>query len=180
MKTTTLTENRFNYLLGLINIVAVFCIVWLLWYIFMHPDGILRLYTPMYGFALVVVFLSAIMLIKDIFNYYPFAETLSRNQSPLTRGILLTVTAILILLFIFYVLFWGFIGKFGITYFSPYSIIAAGSQGAEIWNAREISSRAILYLSPIFHHLFHPVQEDKPLLCAKARNTMLVYLPISG
>ena len=150
MKTTTLTENRFNYLLGLVNIVAVFCTVWLLWYVFMHPDGILRLYTPMYGFALVVVFLSAIMLIKDIFNYYPFAETLSHNQSALTRGVLLTMTAILLLLFIFYVLFWGFIGKFGITYFSPYSIIAAGSQGAEIWNAREISSRAILYFFTAF------------------------------
>jgi len=150
METDSLSENRFNYLLGLVNLVAVFCIVWFLWYVFMHADGVLRLYTPMYGFSLVVVFLSAIILIKDVFEFYPFAQTRPPDQSVLSRGILLTITAVLIMLFLYYVIFWGFIGKFGITYFSPYSIIAAGSQGSEIWNAREISSRAILYFFTAF------------------------------
>ncbi len=150
METDSLSENRFNYFLGLVNIVAVFCIVWFLWYVFMHADGVLRLYTPMYGFSLVVVFLSAILLVKDVFEFYPFAQNRPPDQGILTRGILLTISAVLIMLFLYYVVFWRFIGKFGITYFSPYSIIAAGSQGAEMWNAREISSRAILYFFTAF------------------------------
>lgn len=150
METDSLSENRFNYLLGLVNLVAVFCIVWFLWYVFMHADGVLRLYTPMYGFSLIVVFLSAIMLIKDVFEFYPFAQSRPAGQSVLSRGILLTITAVLTMLFLYYVIFWGFIGKFAITYFSPYSIITAGSQGSEIWNAREISSRAILYFFTAF------------------------------
>jgi len=150
METDLLSKKRFNYFLGLVNLVAVFCIVWLLWYVFMHADGVLRLYTPMYGFSLVVVFLSAILLIKDVFEFYPFAQTRPTGQSALSRGIVLTLSAVLLMLFLYYVVFWGFIGKFAITYFSPYSIIAAGSQGSEIWNAREISSRAILYFFTAF------------------------------
>jgi amino acid transporter, AAT family len=150
METDSPSENRFNYIMGLVNIVAIFFIVWLLWYVFLHADGIFRLYTPMYGFSLVVVFLSAILLIKDIFGFYPFAEKKPLDQSILIRGILLTITAVVLMLFLYYVVFWNFLGKFGITYFNPYSIIAAGSQGAEIWNAREISSRAILYFFAAF------------------------------
>jgi len=104
----------------------------------------------MYGFSLVVVFLSSIMLIKDIFEFYPFAESSPNGQGVLSRGVQLTIAVVLIMLILFYGVFWGVIGKFGITYFSPYSIIAAGSQGAEIWNAREISSKAILYFFTAF------------------------------
>ena len=150
METNSSTENRFNYILGLVNIVAIFCIVWLLWYVFMHADGVFRFYTPMYGFSLVVVFLSAIMLIKDIFGFYPFAENSPPDQGVLMRGIPLIISAVAVMLFLYYVIFWKFLGKFGITYFSPHSIIAAGSQGAEIFNAREISSRAILYFFTAF------------------------------
>lgn len=150
MKTNTSSENRFNYVLGLVSLGVVFCIVWFLWYVFMHPNGILRLYTPMYGFSLVIIFFSSVILIKDVFEFYPFSKSSPPDQSNLSRGILLTIAAVLIMLFLFYIMFWGFIGKFGITYFSPYSIIAAGSQGAEIWNAREISSKAILYFFTAF------------------------------
>ena len=150
MKTNRLSTDRFNYLMGLANMGAVFCIVWLLWYIFMHPNGVLKLYTPMYGFSLVVVFLSTIILIKDIFEFYPFPENLKKDLNVFSSGALLTIAALLITLFIVYIIFWKFIGRFGITYFSPYSIIAAGGQGAEIFNARETASRAIIYFFAAF------------------------------
>ena len=54
MNTVSNTEKRFNYLFGLINFMAVFGIVWFLWYIFMNPNTVMKLYTPMYGFALLV------------------------------------------------------------------------------------------------------------------------------
>jgi hypothetical protein len=143
------SETTFNYLTGLINFVAVFGIVWFLWYVFMNPNTVMKLYTPMYGFALLVVMLSSIVLITNVFDYYPFSPP-SAEDNRVGKGILLTIIAFLLMLFIHYVVFWGFLGKLGIAYFSPDSIVASGGTGAEPFNAREIASTAILYFFTAF------------------------------
>ena len=66
------TGQKFNYLFGLINLVAVFCVTWLLWYIFMNPNAVMKLYTPMYGFSLVVGFLAAVVFLNNVADGYPF------------------------------------------------------------------------------------------------------------
>ncbi|MDB4264939.1 hypothetical protein N9893_02620, partial [bacterium] len=66
------------------------------------------------------------------------------------RGIILTIVSILLMLVLVYGFFWGFIGKFGIAYFSPQSIIASGGIGAEIFVARENASTAIVYFCTAF------------------------------
>ena len=150
MNTIEGEKRKFNYIFGAINFVAVFGIVWLLWYIFMNPNTILKLYTPMYGFSLVVGFLAAIVLMNNIAGSYPFPETATERLGPLQRGLLMTGCAVLLMLFMVYLFFWGFIGKFGIAYFSPHSIIASGGMGAEIFNARENASTAIVYYFTAF------------------------------
>ncbi len=150
MTNKTQTGHGFNYLLGLINLVAVFCIVWLLWYIFLNPNTVMKLYTPMYGFSLVVGFLTAIVLLNNVADYYPFPYTSSDAFGPLQRGLILTGVAFLLMLFIVYIFFWGFIGKLGVAYFSPKSIIASGGMGAEIFNARENASTALVYFFTAF------------------------------
>lgn len=150
MNTTAQTGQKFNYFLGLINLAVVFCIVWLLWYVFMNPNAIMKLYTPMYGFSLVVGFLTAVVLLSNVAGSYPFPETSTESFGPAIRGLLMTVVAVLLMLFLVYIFFWGFIGKFGIAYFSPQSIIASGGQGAEIFNARENASTAIVYYFTAF------------------------------
>lgn len=149
MENTKSVDKKFNYLFGLLNFVVVFGIVWLLWYIFMNPNTVLKLYTPMYGFALVVTFVASILMITTVADFYPFPvrETV---QSRVGRGIYLTVSAIVLMLIIFYVIFWGFIGKFGIAYFSPQSIIAGGGIGAEFFVARENACTAIIYYLTAF------------------------------
>ena len=131
------SEKNFNYLFGAINLAVIFCIVWLLWVVFMHPNAVMRLYTPMYGFSLIVVFLSAIVLMNNVAGYYPFPQRSSEGFGLFLRGIILTAVSILLMLVLVYGFFWGFIGKFGIAYFSPQSIIASGGSGAEIFVARE-------------------------------------------
>jgi AAT family amino acid transporter len=143
------TQRGYNYFFGLINLVAVFGIVWLLWYIFMNPNTVLKLYTPMYGFALLVVMLATIILMTNVADYYPFAPPAKEN-SPLGRGILMTLVAVGLMLVIHYGVFWNFLGKFGIAYFSPDSIVAAGGTGAEPFNARENASTAIIYYFSAF------------------------------
>lgn len=144
-------NKKFSYILGLVSLVVVFCVVWLLWFLFMDPNKglFLKLYTPMYGFALIVALFSGIILMTSVANYYPFSIP-REGETNLSRGILLTIVSIVLMLFFVYVLFWGFIGKFGIAYFSPKMIVASGGIGAEAWNGREIASRAIVYFFTAF------------------------------
>ena len=147
---TDSTENRFNYFFGLINLIGVFCIVWFLWYFFMNPDAVMKLYTPMYGFSLIVVFLSGIILMTKVLDYNAWFENPSDNQHVVLMGLAGTFIAFLLMIFINYLVFWGFIGKFGIAYFSPDSIVAGGGIGAEPFAARENASTAILYYFTAF------------------------------
>ena len=110
----------------------------------------MKLYTPMYGFSLVVGFLAAIVLINNVADYYPFPANASDTFGPVKRGLVLTAGAFVLMLFIVYIFFWGFIGKFGVAYFSPQSIIASGGMGAEIFNARENASTALVYFFTAF------------------------------
>jgi len=144
------TEKNFNYFFGLLNLAAVFCIVWFLWYIFMNPNTVMKLYTPMYGFSLVVVFLSSIILMTKVIDYSAFIEKIPAAENIILRGIILTVVSFILMLFINYIIFWGFIGKYGIAYFSPDSIVAGGGIGAEPWAARENASTAIVYFLTAF------------------------------
>jgi len=142
--------SRFNYVAGLINFAAVFGVVTLLWYVFMHPNGVMKLYTPMYGFSLVAVFLCSIVLISKIADFYPFAENSPEVSARIVKGIVLTVIAVILVLVLTYGVFWGFIGKFGVAYFSPQSIVDSGGTGAEPFNARENASTAIIYFTAAF------------------------------
>ena len=144
------SAKGFNYLFGLINLAVVFCIVWLLWYIFLNPNTVMKLYTPMYGFALVVVFISGIILMTNVIGYPAIFESQMPNLNPVIRGLILTLVAFILMVLINYVIFWGFIGKFAIAYFSPDSIVAGGGIGAEPFVARENASTAILYYFTAF------------------------------
>lgn len=140
--------EHFSYVLGIINFIAIFFIVWLLWYVFMHPDGVMKLYTPMYGFSLVVAFLSSVVMLTKVWEIYPAPPP--EDSSRLIRGIFLTVVAVLLMLITVFAIFRGFLGTFGIAYFSPDSIVASGGTGAEPFNARENASTALIYFFTAF------------------------------
>lgn len=143
-------NDGFSYLGGLINLAAVFCLVWLLWYVFMHADGVMKLYTPMYGFGLVIIMLSSVVLLGKVLGWPANPEEPLPAAAALGRGILGTVISAALMLFIFYFIFWTFIGRLGVAYFSPQAIVAAGGAGAEPWNAREWASTAIVYFGAAF------------------------------
>ena len=142
--------RKFNYGFGLINFVVVFVIVWFLWYVFMNQDAVMKLYTPMYGFSLVVVFLSSIILMTKVADYPAVFDRHAKNQHPAVKGIILTVIAFFVMIILYYVVFRGLLGGFGIAYFSPESIVAGGGIGAEPYVARENSSTAIVYYFAAF------------------------------
>ncbi len=84
--------QKFNYIAGLVCLAVVFCVVWLLWFIFMDPNkSWYKLYTPMYGFSLVVTWFSAIILMTTVADYYPFHRP---GKTTFFRGMLLTAVSI--------------------------------------------------------------------------------------
>ena len=144
------SDLKFNYFFGFINLVVVFVIVWFLWYVFMNPDAVMRLYTPMYGFALVAVFLSGIIFMENVIECSTLYHRIVKSENPIVKGVILTIIAFLLMLVLNYIVFWGFLGKLGIAYFSPGSIVASGGIGAEPFFARENASIAILYFFTAF------------------------------
>jgi amino acid transporter, AAT family len=142
--------GKFNYIHGLINLAVIFCIVWLLWYVFMHADGVMKLYTPMYGFSLVAMLLASVILLSKVLGWPADPEKPLTSGAAIAKGILGTVIVLAIMYFVYYVVFWRFIGALGVAYFSPSALVAGGGTGAEPWNAREWASTAILYFSTAF------------------------------
>jgi len=141
---------KFNYIFGIINLAVVFVIVWFLWYIFMNPSAVMKLYTPMYGFALIVVFLSGIILMANVVGYPALYDRQVTKPNPIIKGIVLTVIAFVLMIVLNYIVFWGFLGSLGIAYFSPDSIVASGGIGAEPFVARENASTAVVYYFTAF------------------------------
>lgn len=137
-------------LYGALNLIGAFALSCVLWYVFLHPNGLLKLYTPMYGFSLVVALVAAVVLLAKVADGFPFSPTVSPQTHRIARGLGMTAAAVILMLVIVYGFFWHFVGRFGITYFSPHAIIAAGGIGAEFFNARENASTAIVYLFAAF------------------------------
>jgi len=144
------SDRKFNYIFGLINLAVVFVIVWFLWYVFMNPSAVMKLYTPMYGFALIVVFLAGIILMANVVGYPALYDRQVTKPNPIVKGIVLTVIAFVVMIVLNYIVFWGFLGTLGIAYFSPDSIIASGGIGAEPYVARENASTAVVYYCTAF------------------------------
>ena len=150
MPESTEKGYNFNYILGIINLAVVFCIVWLCWYIFMHADGVMKLYTPMYGFALVALLVSAIILLTKVLGWPASPDKPLSSGAALASGIGGAILALVLMWVINYVIFWNFLGALGVAYFSPSALVAGGGTGAEPWNAREWASTAILYYATAF------------------------------
>jgi len=133
--------------LGLANLAAAFLLTWGIWYLFLHPNGVMKLYTPMYGFSLVVVLATVIVSMASFGEGWPRLSSVAWRP---VRGVVRTAIAAGLALLVVHGFFWGFLGRYGVTYFSPGAIVAAGGVGAEFFNARENASTAIVYLSAAF------------------------------
>ena len=150
MSAQSVSETQQSFVKGFISFIIIFVIVLALWHVFMDANGILKFYTPMLGFSLVAVWLGSILLISNIFELSPFREENMSSSGGLGLGLVLTALSIIFMLIIVYGIFWNFIGRFGVAYFSPASIVASGGTGAEPFVARENASTAIIYIVTAF------------------------------
>lgn len=134
-------------LAGALNLGATFAVTCALWLLVLHPNGVLKLYTPMYGFSLVAALVAVLVAMGRVCEGGPFRAW--PRGAPL-RGALATALAVGLAALVVHGLFWRFLGRYGVTYFSPQAIVAAGGVGAEFFNARENASTAIVYFAAAF------------------------------
>ena len=138
-------SQKINYLLGIATFIGISALNIGAWFLFFNPKGLMRLYTPMYGFSMVVILLAMVITVNDLFDGWPLRSKAGERLSPL-KGVLLVGITLLLTWAVMFGLFHNLIGRFGITYFSPSAIVATGETGSEIFNARENSSTALIYL----------------------------------
>lgn len=135
-----MTTTKNNYLFGLIAFVVMIVVNFALWRLFFAPsNGVFKLFTPMYGLSLAAFYFYSVMLVGDVFDWKNETGNVAKGIAPL-------IVSIVVFYLLYYVFFWNILGTYGITYFSPQAQIATGGTGLEIWNARENSSLAILFV----------------------------------
>ena len=103
---------------GILGFFLTFGVFMAVWYVFMDPRGILKWYTPMYGYMYIRWLLIVAIWQAYIFNFWPFKRTWVEKTHPLIKGPLFiginwAVTGLLV-----WVGFFWLIGKYSIPYFS--------------------------------------------------------------
>lgn len=129
-----------------------------LWYVFMDPRGILRWYTPQYGYMYIRWLLIVAIWQAYIFNFWPLKHSWMERQHPLVKGTTLVAINFMITAAVIWGFFYTLMGKLAIPYMSWPELHRLGMTD---FFAREYSSLAVLmfaaiasWLSPIWPSAF--------------------------
>lgn len=110
----------------IVSFLVVAAIFYVSWWIFMDPRGVLRLYTPQVGYMYTRWMLIVAIWMVYLFQYWPFKRKWLEKTHPVIKGIVLTAVLAGILLILIQGFFFGLIGNFAISYFSPERMIEMG------------------------------------------------------
>ncbi|MDO9084874.1 MAG: hypothetical protein Q7U53_01600 [Anaerolineaceae bacterium] len=110
----------------IVSFLFVAAIFYATWWIFMDPRGIMRLYTPQIGYMYTRWMLIIAIWMVYLMHYWPFKRKWLENAHPVLKGIVLTAVLAGVLLIVIRVFFFGFIGNYAITYFSPKLMMELG------------------------------------------------------
>lgn len=158
---------------GLANLAVWIVAVLVVWWIVFSNQGVVKLYTPLLGFSLVIWTLLIMLWLAELFDFWPFSRRFLQSAHPLTKGAVFTATTLAIYLVLIFGIVFFIIGKLGITYFNWNSLMEFGELGQDMTSVRENTSWAMLCLSiPFFlvsvwfmrglgKDLFHELKEPK-------------------
>lgn len=137
-------KSRWNtFLSGIVNFVIMIAVFFTLWRVVMDPTGIMRLYTPMYGFSYFQVLLIAILMTALIMNFKPIKTKFLLDKHPVIKGITLLILNLVAIFIAVKIIFNSIIGNIGIPYFSPSELVDLGMSP---FLAREYASAAVIYV----------------------------------
>jgi AAT family amino acid transporter len=131
---------------GLINFLLVTAFFLVVWWVFMDPRGIMRWYTPQYGYMYIRWILIVAIWQAYIFNFWPFGFNFMEKKHPLVKGLILIGTNVAIVGMLVWIFYYNILGRLAIPYFSA-PVLA--QLGMTEFFAREYSSLAILMMAAI-------------------------------
>ncbi|MDO4179103.1 MAG: hypothetical protein Q4D21_07925 [Phascolarctobacterium sp.] len=152
---------------GIVGVLVSFLIFYALWWIFMDTRGIMKWYTPQYGYMYIRWILIVAIWQAYVFNFWPFNLSWRESAHPIVKGAVLICVNFAIVGAVIWGFFYNFLGSFSIPYLTVDKLVAKGMTS---FYAREYSSLAILmfaaiasWLSPIVAVCFenHPWQNMK-------------------
>lgn len=146
LETRDLQPRLKQPLQGIINLALVCAVFMLIWWVFMDPRGILRWYTPMYGYMYIRWMLIVAIWQAYIFNFWPLGLKFMEDKHPLVKGLVLVAMNWAIVWFLIWVFYYKVMGVLAIPYMSAPELV---KQGMTPFFAREYSSLALLMLAAI-------------------------------
>ncbi len=143
---------------GILDMLLAFAVFMGLWWVFMDPRGVLRWYTPQYGYMYIRWLLIIAIWQVYIFNFWPFKLTWMEKAHPLKKGLILIAINFAVTGLLVWVFYYNIFGRLAIPYFSWPELKKTGLSD---FFSREYSSLAILmmaaiasWLSPIWPSAF--------------------------
>ena len=128
------------------NLLMIFALFGVTWWIFQDPRGIMRMYTPYDGYMICRWLLILIIWVAYIFDFWPFKRSWLSKTHPVTKGVILTTVSVLAMMLLIKGFFMGLLGQYGIAYFSPDRLHA---MGLTEFYAEEYSAEAIMMFAAI-------------------------------
>ena len=139
-------ENKMKQpLRGIVGVLISFVMFYALWWIFMDVRGIMRWYTPQYGYMYIRWILIVVIWQAYIFNFWPFNK-FRETAHPIVAGLGLIAVNFALVGAVIWGFFYNFLGKFSIPYLS---VAGLEKLGMTQFYAREYSSLAILMFAAI-------------------------------
>jgi len=117
------------------------------WWLFQHPQGWLRLYTPYVGYMYTRWLLIVFIWMVYIFNYWPFRRHWLETAHPVWKGVVMTAVAVALMMLLIKGFFEGILGRFAIAYFDADQL--AKLPGITRFFAEEYTALAILMFAAI-------------------------------
>ena len=142
----SLTNSLAQPLRGLLGFFLSFGFFMALWYVTMDPRGILKWYTPMYGYMYIRWLLIVAIWQAYIFNFWPFKQKWMEETHPLVKGPIMIGINWAITGAIIWIGFFWLIGKYSIPYFSWPELHKVGMTD---FFAREYAGLAVLMVAAI-------------------------------
>jgi AAT family amino acid transporter len=131
---------------GILDTLLAFAVFMGLWWVFMDPRGVLRWYTPQYGYMYIRWLLIVAIWQAYIFNFWPFKLTWMEKTHPLKKGLILIAINFVVTGLLVWVFYYNIFGRLAIPYFSWPELKKTGLSD---FFSREYSSLAILMMAAI-------------------------------
>ena len=131
---------------GIVGVLIAFIMFYALWFFFMDVRGVMRWYTPQYGYMYVRWILIVAIWQAYIFNFWPMNLKFRETKHPIVNGLIMIVANFAIVGAVIWGFFYNFLGTYSIPYLS---VDKLESLGMTRFYAREYSSLAILMFAAI-------------------------------